>query len=190
VPAIDEANSTVGLAMRLRARDPRAAREAFARLSPFVLRQLRRASASAADREDLAQEVFLRFFARIDELRSPCALRPFLLGICLGVTRNERRRAEVRRRVELRPPDELGDAASTLPDPESRELAGRLHALLARACPSDRALFLMRYGEEMELKEMAAARGASLSTVRRQLAIASRRIRARMRSTAGLRPER
>jgi RNA polymerase sigma-70 factor (ECF subfamily) len=172
----------------LRARDPRAAREAWSTLSPLVSHQIRRTFDAGADREDLAQEVFLRFFARIDELRNPGALRSFLYGICSGVAQNERRRAHVRRAVELAPADDLAEAPAAAADLEARELAARLQALLDRARPADRRLFLLRYAQEMELAELAAAYRVSLSTLRRRLARATRRIQVRLRAEPALEP--
>ena len=81
------------LAAALIARDREAPGQAWTRLSPLVLRLLRRYFGPGPDRQDLCQEVFLRFFTRIDELRDRTALRSFLIGICLGVAQNELRRA-------------------------------------------------------------------------------------------------
>jgi RNA polymerase sigma-70 factor (ECF subfamily) len=58
----------------------------------------------------MCQEVFLRFFTRIDELRDRNALRSFLIGICLGVAQNELRRARVRRWIFL---TQTGDLPET-----------------------------------------------------------------------------
>src|SRR5262249_51305584 len=93
LPARDD----TALATALRARDRGAAVQAWVRFSPLVLGVLRRffgpgPGGNSADRQDLCQEVFLRFFARIDELRDPGALRGFLMGIALGVAQNELRR--------------------------------------------------------------------------------------------------
>ena len=168
------------LAASLISRDRDAPAEAWARLSPLVLRLLRRYFGPGPDRQDLCQEVFLRFFTRIDELRDRGALRSFLIGICLGVAQNELRRARVRRWIFLTPSGELPDAPISGSNPEAREATERIYKILAGVNAEDRALFVTRYIEKMEMAEIAAAIGRPLSTTKRRLARATRRISARM----------
>ena len=145
-----------------------------------MLRLLRRYFGPGPDRQDLCQEVFLRFFTRIDELRDRNALRSFLIGICLGVAQNELRRARVRRWIFLTPTGELPDTPFGGADPEVREATTRVYKILEGVNAEDRALFVTRYIEKMELAEIATAIGRPLSTTKRRLARATRRISARM----------
>jgi RNA polymerase sigma-70 factor (ECF subfamily) len=177
------ARDDAALAAALIARERGAAVEAFTRFSPQVQGLLRRFFGPAGDpafRQDLCQEVFLRFFARIDELREPGGLRGFLMGICLGVAQNELRRVRVRRWIRLTPAGELPDVAVTGLDPEAQEAAARFYQLLERVSAEDRALFVTRYVEKMEIAEMAEALGLPLSTAKRRLSRATRRITAKM----------
>jgi RNA polymerase sigma-70 factor (ECF subfamily) len=168
------------LAAALIARDRDAPAQAWARLSPLVLRLLRRYFGPGPDRQDLCQEVFLRFFSRIDELRDRSALRSFLIGNCLGVAQNELRRARVRRWIFLTQSGELPDAPINGANPEARQAAERVYKILTGVSAEDRTLFVTRYIEKMELAEIATAIGRPLSTTKRRLARASRRISARM----------
>ena len=177
------ARDDAALAAALIARERGAAVEAFTRFSPQVQGLLRRFFGPAGDpafRQDLCQEVFLRFFARIDELREPSALRGFLVGICLGVARNELRRARVRRWVRLTPHGDLPDVPVTTWDPEAREAVLRFYTVLERVSVEDRSLFVARYVEKMEIVDVAAAHRMPLSTAKRHLARATRRIGAKM----------
>jgi RNA polymerase sigma-70 factor (ECF subfamily) len=174
------------LAAALIARDRDAPGQAWSRLSPLVLRLLRRYFGPGPDRQDLCQEVFLRFFIRIDELRDRNALRSFLIGICLGVAQNELRRARVRRWIFLTQSGDLPDTPIAGSSPEAREATGRVYKILAGVSAEDRALFVTRYVEKMELVEIAAAIGRPLSTTKRRLARATRRIAARMKSDPAL----
>jgi RNA polymerase sigma-70 factor (ECF subfamily) len=174
------ADDDAALASALLARDRRAAVRAWSRYSPFVLGVLRRFFGPGADRQDLCQEVFLRFFARIDELRDPSALRGFLVGICLGVARNELRRVRVRRWVRLTAHGDLPEVPVTTWDPEAREAVLRFYAVLERVSVEDRSLFVARYVEKMEIVDVAAAHRMPLSTAKRHLARATRRIGAKM----------
>src|SRR6478735_6051425 len=174
------AEDDASLAAALIARERDAPAEAWTRLSPLVMRLLRRYFGPGPDRQDLCQEVFLRFFTRIDELRDRSALRSFLIGICLGVAQNELRRAKVRRWIFLTQSGELPDTPISGSDPEAREATARVYKILAGVSAEDRALFVTRYVEKMELAEIAAAIGRPLSTTKRRLARATRRITARM----------
>ena len=179
LPARDD----TALAVALRARDRGAAVQAWVRFSPLVLGVLGRffgPGPGGNDRQDLCQEVFLRFFARIDELRDPGALRGFLMGICLGVAQNELRRLRVRRWIRLTPVGELPEVPGPGLDPEAREAVGRFYRLLERVGVEDRTLFLTRYVEKMEIAELASVLGLPLSTAKRRLARATRRISAKM----------
>jgi RNA polymerase sigma factor (sigma-70 family) len=185
-----DTEESAALVAALRAREPAAARRAWRRLSPLVAALLRRYRELACSREDLCQEVFQRFFARIDELRDPSGLRGFVIGICLGVAQNERRRALIRQASAASPapddkPPELPVMAA---DFEAREMLGRLRALLAAVDPQDADLFFMKYVEQMEFAELASARGVSISTAKRHLARAVQRIGTRMRDDPGLGP--
>ena len=171
----------VALVRALMARDGRAAGDAWAFFLPMVSRFLRRYFGSATDRQDLCQEVFLRFFKRIDELRDPAAVRGFLLSICLGVARNELRRARVRRWLGLTSSGELPEIPVAATDVEAREAARHLYQVLDRVSAEDRSLFLTRYVEKMEIMDIALAHGMSFGTAKRRLARAAKRIGARMK---------
>jgi len=174
------ADDDTSLAASLIARDPQAARVAWTRLSPLVMRLLRRYFGPGADRQDLCQEVFLRFFTRITELRNLAAMRSFLIGICLGVAQNELRRAKVRRWILLTPTGDLPELPMSGFDPEARQATLNFYRLLERVSAEDRALFVTRYIEKMEVSEIAAAMAMPLSTTKRRLARAVRRVGARM----------
>jgi RNA polymerase sigma-70 factor (ECF subfamily) len=180
------AEDDASLAAALIARERDAPAEAWTRLSPLVMRLLRRYFGPGPDRQDLCLEVFLRFFTRIDELRDRSALRSFLIGICLGVAQNELRRAKVRRWIFLTQSGELPDAPISGANPEAREATARVYKILAGVSAEDRTLFVTRYIEKMELAEISEAIGRPLSTTKRRLARATRRIAARMNGDAAL----
>jgi RNA polymerase sigma-70 factor (ECF subfamily) len=175
----------VALSAALRAREPRAANEVARAYAPLVRRVVSRFLGPAVDRQDLAQdlcqEVFLRFFKRIDELRDPAALRGFLISIALGVARNEARRARVRRWIGLTSSGDLPDVAGPLSwDPEAREATAHLYAILERLSAEDRSLFTARLAEQMEVADVAAAHGMTLATAKRRLARLAKRLGAKM----------
>jgi RNA polymerase sigma-70 factor (ECF subfamily) len=174
------------LAAALLAREPGAAAHAWTQLSPLVLGFLRRYFGPRADHEDLCQEVFVRFFSRIAELRVPQALRGFLLGICLGVAQNERRRANVRRAIALTPTGDLPDHACPDTDLEAREALARLQHILMQAAVEDRTLFVSRFIEDSPLSDIARDTGRPIGTVKRRVASARRRFASKMRRDPAL----
>lgn len=168
------------LARALLARDPRAAQEAWETYSPMVIGYFRRFLGLGQQRHDLCQEVFLRLFRRIGELREPAALRGFVVSICLGVARNEHRRQRVRRWMRLTSSGDLPDIAAAPLDPEAREATSQLYAVLSKVSAEDCSLFITRYVDEMEIADIAVVHGLSFGTAKRRLARATRRISARL----------
>lgn len=164
------------LVAALQARDQRAYAQAWTELGPMVRRLVARFFGPGAEPLDLSQEVFVRFFRRIDELRNPEGLRGFLAGICLGVARNEARRMRVRRWVSLTPAGDLPEVAVSGSDMEARQAMRSLYAALNRANALDRSLYVARYLEKMEVEEVARAHDLSFGTAKRRLARATTRL--------------
>lgn len=155
--------------------DAEAARAIWKRYGLLVRAKLRR-SIGTDEIDDHVQEVFLRFFERLPQLREHCALRNFLLGISLRVASTELRRRRMRR-LRLTADGELpeGNVSTTL-DYDAKEALSRFDALLTHLGPHQRTVFELRYVHEMELADIAAALGSSLATVKRHLARVSSRV--------------
>jgi RNA polymerase sigma-70 factor (ECF subfamily) len=166
----------IALVAALRAGDPRAYATAWTELGPMVRRLVTRFFGPGAEPLDLSQEVFLRLFRRIDELRSPDGLRGFVAGICLGVSRNEARRMRVRAWVRLTSTGTLPDVATPPSDIEAREALRRLYRILDRVSADDRSLFVARFLEKMEIEDVARVHGLSFGTAKRRIARAVTRI--------------
>jgi RNA polymerase sigma-70 factor (ECF subfamily) len=157
------------LAIALLAGAPDAANRAWTTFSPVVVRLLRRQLGAGPDQQDLSQEVFLRLFARIGELRDLGALRTFVINISLGVAQNERRQ-RARRRLRLTATGDLPDVPSSGADFEARQAIARHHRLLDCLGRDDRLLFVFRCVEKRELAEVAALLAWSRSKAKRRLA--------------------
>lgn len=180
-PAPAVAVDDVALSAALRAREARASIEVVRAYGPLVRRIVSRFLGPVGDPQDLCQEVFLRFFKRIDELRDPAALRGFLISIALGVGRNEARRARVRRWIGLTSSGDLPEVAGpTSWDPEAREATAHLYVILERLSAEDRSLFTARFAEQMEVADVAAAHRMTLATAKRRLSRLTERLGAKM----------
>jgi RNA polymerase sigma-70 factor (ECF subfamily) len=157
------------------------------RYLPLVRSRMSR-SLGPHDVDDHVQEVFLRLFNVLPDLRDPAALRSFLIGIALRVAGTELRRRRSRCWLRL-------TASGDLPEPDSaphsgaderREAVARLSAILESFGPESYRVIELRYVEGKELAEVAEAIDVSLATAKRHLARASARLHAIVRHEPSL----
>ncbi|HVZ71673.1 MAG TPA: sigma-70 family RNA polymerase sigma factor [Polyangia bacterium] len=175
------ANSAdVEVVLALRRGEPSAELDAWNRFSPGIDAALRRmlgpAGGEGAEREDLLQEVFLRFFRRVGTLREPAAVRGFLTSICLRVVQTEIASRRRRRWLRLTDTGEPPEAAAPRHDEDAREAVARYYRLLDTLSGRERSLLVARTIEGLTLEEVAAAHGISISTAQRHLVRATKRI--------------
>jgi RNA polymerase sigma-70 factor (ECF subfamily) len=174
------------IAEALRRGERQAELEAWNRFSPGVAQTLARLLGPGPDREDLLQEVFLRFYKRIRTLREPAAVRGFLFGICLRVVQGEISSRSRRRWLLLTGTGDAPETAVPGPDIEARATIARYYALLDRLGASERSIFVSRTIERLTLAEVAEAHGVSISTAQRRLARATKRVAALVRNEPAL----
>ena len=142
------------------------------------------------DAEEVAQETLLRVFEKIDQLREPEHVKPWVFQIAKNACRMMRRKSIFAPREEL-PLDgsapEIGDR-SALPDQLAiqHELHDRLSAAIRQLPQIYRAVFLLREVEELSTEETAKILGLSADVVRTRLL----RARRAMRKELGARPAR
>ena len=130
VPAQESKEPTdAAIAEALRRGERQAELEAWNRFSPGAAQTLRRLLGPGPDREDLLQEVFLRFYKRIRTLREPAAVRGFLFGICVRVVQGELASRHRRRWLRLTPTGDAPETAVPGPDVEARDAIARYYAL-------------------------------------------------------------
>jgi RNA polymerase sigma-70 factor (ECF subfamily) len=177
----------MGLVLAARAGDRRACFAIWSRYATLVERLVRRFLGPGSDYQDVCQEVFLRIFKRLGELREPAALRGFVTSVTLGVARNEVRRRRIRAIIGLVPHEAMPQVPTSPGQTEAREAARALYRLLDSLSAEDRSLFVARFAEKMELVEVAAAHGMSLSTTKRRLGRLVARVNARVQSNPILR---
>jgi len=167
--------------------DRRACFVIWSRYASLVERLVRRFLGPGPDYQDVCQEVFLRIFKRLGELRDPAALRGFVVSVTLGVARNEARRRRVRSIVGLVADEAMPQVPTSPGQGEAREATRALYRMLDTLGAEDRSLFVARFAEKMELVEVAAAHRMSLSTVKRRLARLTARVNAHVQSNPVLR---
>jgi len=116
------------IAESLRRGERQAELEAWNRFSPGAAQTLRRLLGPGPDREDLLQEVFLRFYKRIGTLREPAAVRGFLFGICVRVVQGELVGRHRRRWLRLTPTGEPPETAREVPNERTGLCASCQHS--------------------------------------------------------------
>jgi len=164
------------LARALIAKVPGAATVVWERFTPLVRRILRRALGPSQNIEDLVQEVFLRLFLKVHELREPKVLKAFIISITTMTVRSELRRRQARSWLGFSPDATVLDLRVVHPDPAGRQALGRFYELLDRFNARDRMAFVLRFIEGMSLIEVSEALRVSVSTTKRSLLYVRRRL--------------
>jgi len=150
--------------------------------------------ASVRDRdaaESLAQDCFLRAYRSRDGFRGECSVHTWLMRIAVNLVRDyaRNRRLQFWKRARATAVD-LDAAGQWIPDgersPEARALAAEQVRAVWRAAERlserQRTVFLLRFVEDMELLEIAAATGMKEGTVKVHLFRALEAVREQMRS--------
>lgn len=149
--------------------------ETWHRFAPMVLMLAERCLGTRSDADDIGQEVFFRVVRKADTLRDPNCLRSFVYSFAIRALRTELRRRRLRSWLLLEPelPEEVGRSTQ---DVESRDHLRRFYALLDRLPTRDRIVFTLRRMESKTIEEVAQELGISVSTVKRSMIQASRRL--------------
>jgi RNA polymerase sigma-70 factor (ECF subfamily) len=156
------------------------------RIFRFALASLRDRDAS----QTLAQDCFLKAYRGRDGFRGEASLLTWLMQIAVNLVRDHARNRRIQfwKRVPSLPADgeitrnQLQDGGI---DPERRilvqEQVNAVWIATARLPERQRTVFLLRYVEEMELLEIAAATGLKEGAVKIHLYRALRAVRAQVR---------
>ena len=150
-----------------------------------VLRVLRLLGVRAADREDVAQEVFLRVFRYLGAFRPGRPFGGWIYRITVNASHDYHNRLGRRRRDEAEWREDLEETAAyaggALRD-EDLDLRRRLLAGLAVLTERERAVFVLCEIEGLATREVARALGITRITVRRHLGRARRSLQVELGS--------
>ena len=140
----------------------------------FVWRSLRRLGVAPSNLHDAVQDVFVVVHRRLPDFVERAKTSTWLFRICLGIARDHRQRAHVRREVlddSLldRSPDSAGDAARLVEHREDLEL---FDAALGTLDLDQRAVFVLFELENMTGEEIAESLQIPLGTVYSRLRLA------------------
>ncbi len=131
---------------------------------------------SQLDADDVTQDTLLSAHQTFTEYRGEGSLRAWLLGIarnkCLQHLEKTRRRGAKLRLGSGRQPSEPPEEVLGV-----KRRADRARALLEQVKPSDRDALLLRFGADLNFKEVAAACGIDEPTARKRVSRALMRLR-------------
>ncbi|MFZ5438926.1 MAG: RNA polymerase sigma factor [Myxococcota bacterium] len=151
----------------------------YGKHAAFLWRTVRSLGVSAADAEDITQEVFLTAFRKLHEYAGRSALRTWLCGIAIGVARNHVRKSRRREAAHAPPGPEPHDPTAAR---DELELVSRC---LAELDESFRLVFVLAEVEQLSAPEIAEVLGINVNTVYSRLRIARERFEASLERHGG-----
>ncbi len=144
----------------------------YARWARFVWVSLQRLGVRSADLDDICHDVFIVVQRKLPEFDRRGKVQTWLLGICVRVAANYRRRAYIR--LEQSAGDLHADGVVPIAAPEGarpdrevqrRRLLTRAEAALSRMSPVKRTVFVMFELEGLSCVEIAEELGLPVGTV-------------------------
>ena len=141
--------------------------------------------------ESITQDCFLKAYNGRHNFRGDCSVNTWLTSIAVNLIRDQQRLQKFRFWRQARATAiDVTDAANFLPSnessPESRvlvkEKANQVQAALENLSPNQRSIFLMRFGDELDLSEIAALTNMTINTVKTHLHRALKSVRAQVGS--------
>ena len=174
-PSDDDAHEP-SLIEAARGGDARAFEELLRRHEARVFRVLRLLGVPASDRDDVAQNVFLRIFRGLDGFRAGRPFSSWVYKIAANAALDWRGQSDRQRREEASWND-AQDEAEAPPSTGSLDLARRLEAALDTLSERERAVFVLVEIEGIDRADAARALGITGITVRRHLGLAKERLR-------------
>ncbi len=182
--ANEPATDLSGLVPRVVAGDEAAAREMVERLWPQVIRIVRRHLPRRSSEEDLAQEVFMKVFARLDQWRADMPLEHWVsrvaVNTCLDALRWHKRRPELRwADLSESEAEMLDNVLHDGSEPSGDAIAARelAHKLLETLKPADRLVLTMMDMEGRSVADVQRATGWSATLVKVRAFRARRKLR-------------
>lgn len=179
------------LVIAARRGDGRAFEALLDRHQARVLRVLRLLGVRQEDREDVAQDVFVRVFRHLDRFRTGRSFSAWVYRIAVNASHDHRRKLAQRREssLETRAADET-PAAAAGPDDLAHRLdrRRRLERALDALSERERAVFVLCEMEGQPTRVVARGLGITSITVRRHLGRARARLQSELEKIEEIRP--
>jgi RNA polymerase sigma-70 factor, ECF subfamily len=153
---------------------------------PEIYRMLFYRTRSEMDAEDLTQDVMLKAYKNIGRLKSPEMFRSWLYRIAVNRLKDYYRRKRFKSLFGFVSVDEEGfhetDAMAVGPEVEGslskKDFWRQISRVLTRLSAGEKEVFLLRFFDQLSIKEMSAALQKSESTIKTLLYRALRKLKA------------
>jgi len=173
------------LIVRAKAGDRSACEAIVGQFGPMVFRLISRFFRTREDVEDLAQDVFLKVFARIDQVRPDENFPGWLARVTVNTCYDELRKARRRKvAMETYGPDSAAEPSVAPHEPDS---FGRARLALQQLDPKLRIPLLLKEVEELSVEEIARTLGLTQTNVKVRLFRARKKLASMLNDTG---PER
>jgi len=136
------------------------------------------------DVEDVAQEVFLRLYFSLEQLRTPEVFEPWLyrltVNACYDYLRKSKRRLESRMadlsEQQVMMADAVAGSRAQSDDAEKRRVRDTVSVILSSVSEEDRVLLTMKEVEGLSLKELEKIYGVNENALKVRLFRARQRV--------------
>lgn len=153
---------------------------------PEIYRMIFYRTRSGMDAEDLTQDVMLKAYKNIGRLKSSEVFRSWLYRIAVNRLKDYYRRKRFKSLFGFVSVDEEGfhETAEMAVRPEveggisKKDFWRQINRVLTRLSASEKEVFLLRFFDELSIKEMSAALHRSESTIKTHLYRALRKLKA------------
>jgi RNA polymerase sigma-70 factor (ECF subfamily) len=149
----------------------------FARYSKYVFQLAYRMVGRRADAEDIAQDVFSLVIVKLDAVLASRSVRLWLASATVKTSLHVLRHRRLRQRLGLENDVDYEQACQGVTSSEELDRVTRLLTALARLSPVERAAWVLRHVEGETQEDLAKALDCSVSTAKRRVADAERKIK-------------
>jgi len=178
--------SDAELVRAIRTGDRDATTQLFDKHGRHVARVLVRCLGTCDAIADLVHDVFVIAYRDLARLREPGSLKSWLASVAVFVARGYLRHKRRRSWLAFLAPEELPERPAPRTDYDARAALRATYTILDTLPDDQRIAFALRYIEQMELTEVAAACKTSLATIKRRLARAQQAFATAARADARL----
>jgi RNA polymerase sigma-70 factor (ECF subfamily) len=170
----DQSFDLAGCLERVRQRDQDAARDLVNHLYPLVIRIVRSHLPRRVAEEDLAQEVFMKMFTRVDQYQGAVPFTHWVSRIavttCIDHLRSQKRRPEFRwadlSEGEADALDAVMTAEGDVAPDDALAAKELVHKLLDQLKPDDRLVIQLLDLEQKSIAEISASTGWNQSLIK------------------------
>lgn len=185
---------TVELVEKARAGDQTAFHRLVDHYQPEIYRMIYYRSRSQMDAEDLTQDVMLKAYKNIGRLKSPEVFRSWLYRIAVNRVRDYYRKIQFKSLFGFVSVDEerfhesaeMAVAAEAEEGISRKEFWRQIEQMLTTLSQMEKEVFLLRFFDQLTIKEISAALKKNQSTIKTHLYRALRKVKANAGDLDGL----